>query len=496
MPWIDVSVVVMVAIVSGVAFWAMHRALVDDAYITLVYARNLAEHGHWGLLLDRTSNTATSPLNVVVLAAFAAFTGDAVRGLGVVYVLNGAALAVGLLLMGRSTGLGRRLALIAGPLLALNPLLVSTAGLETMLAVTALVFLLWASAGERAWLVGALTGVTVLLRLDLVVVAVVVLLLRRHLWRRLHWVVLVAAAVALPWFAFSWFALGSAVPDTLLIKTLGTWGNYPTGLVTKYFRPYPLGVIGTLAPAVLGVVAVLTWTLWRRYLPGPDRAVVPIAGATALAYYLTFVFLGVYPFFWYYGVPIAGLALAASAGLATLTLQRDKRLRFVAAGLALAAAFVPTAVAWTSALDRHVPLQIALVKGNWAETWQYTKIGRELPQVVGHRTPVQSPGEIGTILYFCRCELIDRFSDRGQLAEAIDGVRGSSILGRLNYLWLDTTQLQPTPVRYVLQWRPGPDLSGRGWNVYSLTGHRRHQGHIALLRPNGETVPFHGPLTP
>ena len=63
----------VVAIVGwGAAFAALslyalsfRDTYVDDAYITLQYARNLAEHGTWGFFPDRATNTATSPLNVV-----------------------------------------------------------------------------------------------------------------------------------------------------------------------------------------------------------------------------------------------------------------------------------------------------------------------------------------------------------------------------------------------------------------------------------------------
>ena len=56
------------ALIGAVMFYVAHRGLVDDAYITLSYARNVAEHLHWGMIPAEESNTATSPLNVVLLA--------------------------------------------------------------------------------------------------------------------------------------------------------------------------------------------------------------------------------------------------------------------------------------------------------------------------------------------------------------------------------------------------------------------------------------------
>src|SRR5207244_8503652 len=49
-------------------FLVIKDSLTDDAYITLAYAKNLALHLHWGLIPQEVGNSATSPLNVVVLA--------------------------------------------------------------------------------------------------------------------------------------------------------------------------------------------------------------------------------------------------------------------------------------------------------------------------------------------------------------------------------------------------------------------------------------------
>src|SRR5215210_2254842 len=51
------------AIVSGLMFWAVHYSLVDDAYITMAYAKQLAYHGNWAMVPDYSANSATSPLN-------------------------------------------------------------------------------------------------------------------------------------------------------------------------------------------------------------------------------------------------------------------------------------------------------------------------------------------------------------------------------------------------------------------------------------------------
>ncbi len=55
-------------------FLLVRGSLIDDSYITLAYAKNLALHLHWGLIPQEFSNSATSPLNVALLGALSALT--------------------------------------------------------------------------------------------------------------------------------------------------------------------------------------------------------------------------------------------------------------------------------------------------------------------------------------------------------------------------------------------------------------------------------------
>src|SRR5882724_8946587 len=72
------------------AFWAaalgaiavylslFRGALIDDAYITLQWARTLADSGTWGFYPGLTANSQTSPLNALLLAGLYAVIGDPV----------------------------------------------------------------------------------------------------------------------------------------------------------------------------------------------------------------------------------------------------------------------------------------------------------------------------------------------------------------------------------------------------------------------------------
>ena len=69
-----------------------------------------------------------------------------------------------------------------------------------------------------------------------------------------------ALAVALPWWAFSWYHFGSAVPTTLVIKTLQkSFGDatFANGLWKMWQAGMTLPLALALVPAAVGLVTVL-----------------------------------------------------------------------------------------------------------------------------------------------------------------------------------------------------------------------------------------------
>ena len=469
----------LTAIGSTFLYWLVHRALIDDSYITLTYARTLADHGQWGMLPGHQADSATSPLNVLLLGGLTMIFGNPVVALGVLYVLTCVALALALRGLGHTLGLGYRVAAFGTPLLVASPLLASTIGLETMMVVTAMTFLAWACARGDATMAGLVAGVLLWLRLDTVVVAGILVLGTPLLWRRLIRVGALAVAVVLPWLVFSWLALGSAIPDTLLIKQGEPWGNFVTALQDRYEQPYPWAVTGVFVIGGIGLLAALTWPAWRRRGVGAS-AVVPALTLAGAAYFVLMWQLNVPPFFWYYAPTFAALTLVAVIGLATLSGRQfgaEVRAGATTIGCAL---IVLSLVPWWTGASTAAPLREMPIHGNWALPGQYAKIGRELHNIVGD-TPVRSPGEVGALAYFCRCTIVDRFSDRASLIPSIEQARKDSWLYRLNYDGLDVRTLDPIEPGYWLVWRPGPDPSGRGWNTTGIVGGPRAHGHIALL---------------
>lgn len=389
-------------VLAAVALVAVtSRALGDDSWITLSYARSLAEHGHWGLLPGRTANTATSPLNVWLLAAGLAMSGRPAVAVGV-------ALAVALALVGWwAAGLARilrvspALPFVLLGLLVTSPLLVSTVGMETYLGAAVVVGLARSAVSDRWVAVGVLTGVAVLVRPDLAVPAVVLVGLLAPAAR---WVAAgaLAALVALPWHVWSWFELGGFLPDTFAFKTVrgpGPRFDMATSVVTYYGDRMP----GTTAITALLVLGGATCAgCHARIRSSTDRVVVAAMGAGA-AHWAALWALGAYPQPWYFGPLVIGAALAVSVSVAALAGRR-----LISVGVPVV---VYCLVAGVSAGAGGLPWATASMNSNWAHPAEYARIGSELRPLVGTRT-VASPGEIGELAYFCRCAILDQFSDR------------------------------------------------------------------------------------
>jgi hypothetical protein len=481
------TMLLLLATVVGACliFWAVHEALADDAYITLTYGRTLGLHGEWGLVPGYPSNTATSPLNVLLLGLLVSVVREPLVALGVLYVLTCLTTAVGLRGLGRDLGLGLRVAVIGTPLLLANPLLASSIGLETTMVVAALVHLTWAAVRRDAVRFGLVAGVLMWLRLDTVVIVAAVFAMTPALWRRWYLAAGLAAAVLLPWLLFSWLVLGSAIPDTLVIKQAGGWGNFLTDPYTRYAVRFPLASLAVTVIAAIGLVTALSWPRWRLSSRAGSSVVLALLAA-GTAYVLTIAALGVPPFFWYYGPTVAALTICAAIGAAHLVAADQVTLRRIGAVTA-AVAGVVLAASWAHDLTKWAPLRAMPIHGNWGYPDEYARIGAELGEKVGD-TVVQSPGEVGGLIYHCECVLSDRFSERAQILDDIEERTQSSWLMRLNYLFLDSEEVEPMDAELRLRWARGPDRSGRGWDLHGLEGSKREHGHLQLIPFDGSRL--------
>lgn len=457
-------------------FLLIRTSIVDDAYITLSYARNFGLHLHWGLTPGHTANTATSPLNVLVQGLLTTVTRQPVVALGVLFILSHMTMAFGLLRVTRILRLPAWSALLGSALVVFNPLLNSAVGLEIALSGAVLAILLMATVEARPVLFGAFAGLLVLTRVDLVIFAIVLFLgfsRLRHAWWK---IVLASIAVALPWFTWSWVVLGSAVPDTLLIKASLSAGN-PDWAFAKgpfnMFRGFPALAILSFVPAVLGVVAlVCCFAAWFRnrtvVASRPGFRPVVLLGLAGVLHYAMYSVLKAPLFHWYYSWTIISLTylLSLSVGLFAAHAHDLAKNRWLPGQVVVA--IVAVLVVGQAGYDLHhgIPWKQAAYNGNAALPAEYAAVGIGIrPLVGGH--PVRSPGEVGTIAYFCECELLDELSDRGiavsilKQQEQRSGAITRALLD-LNFLFLDKN-IEPTKVEYAVVYTKEPPATGPYW---------------------------------
>ncbi|MDQ4092704.1 MAG: hypothetical protein M3143_04615 [Actinomycetota bacterium] len=467
----DVVAAVAGAMAGGLLFLLTHRSLIDDAYITLTYARNVAFHLHWGLIEQQTSNTATSPLNVWLLAVVTMLVREPVVAVGVILMVTSAATAVWSARIARQTGVSWIAPVLTVVALLVSPLLGSTIGLETFMAASLVVGLAHYAVLGRPVAAGVISGLLVLTRPDLVVFSVVAVLGVAALRRWMPVVIAVAILVALPWHLISWVLLGSALPDTFLLKTRGGRWDDSYNLATGwqlYGQAYPAATVLAAGPAVLGLLCLLAWgtPALRRAVPN-GLAVPVVTGVGGLAHLAAFAALGTSPYHWYYGPSVAGLTCCAAFTAAALLGAAPRSLGVVAAApLAILAVFSAG-----FALGRGVPWTVAPITTNWALPGQYARVGADLAANVEDQT-ISGPGEIGTLVYFCDCPIADAFSDRGVMNAVIrHREREAGPLERrllqLNYRYLDRDSLPARPDR-ILRYDGAQRADGPGqWDTVS-----------------------------
>jgi Predicted protease of the Abi (CAAX) family len=445
------------AVAAIAAFLLVHDALIDDAHITVSYGRNLGLHLHWGLIRDEVANSATSALNVLLLGAITAVVRDGVVAVGVLFVASIVVATVWLRTLARQLELSRWFPVLAVGLLLVNPLMLSTVGLEPYLCAALVAGLLRYGTADRPVAFGLVGGLAVLARPDLGVLVAGIALVLPGVRRRLLRTAAVALAVVLPWCVFSWFALGSAVPDTLVIKAgSARWGGHEfwTGPLL-YYGYMPRAALMAFLPALAGVLVLLVVLVSRvraRWVPWQHAAAA--VGLGGIAHYGVYGLLHTSPYHWYYAPLIVGGTLSAAVAVASLRGWR-----------ALAPVVFAVLLAGGSLaidLGHGLPWQRAVIQTNWASPAQYERIGKDIAAAMPGAT-IESPGEIGTIAYYCECPIVDQFSDRGRVIAVLNEKEKNAgwlvrFLIRLNYANLDRSE-RPRPVdaRLVYQSALLPD---------------------------------------
>jgi hypothetical protein len=495
-------------------FQLFRETLIDDTFITLQYARTLRDHGVWGFFPWEVTNTATSPLNVVLTAAVGFGVHDLVQAALTLATLEALALLALLLLVSKRITSGYAFGAISFLAVIGNPLLLSTIGLEPLLYITVLVACVFAFLVQHYTSLAVLLALLTLTRPDGVLlfpIIVIAALLRHRASGKLlpglpreettrKWhahlrlvtrLCLVYALCLAPWYLFSWIYLGSLVPNTFLIKLgqRGTWSgfNFSHGALL-YFLRYPRE---TLFALLLMPFACLCLTI--RNSQAALAAALLFAFSTT--YFVAYAILAVPPYHWYFiPVVIPGVILGV-LGLFTAIEQLSDAQHSFTRGVAM---ILPPAVVLSGLiyllLGRGDSLTQAPIHTNWATHQQYREIGLWLRDHVEadanvrvNGDNVQDSGEIGTIAFYAQRRLADVFSCRlanHRIVEEAGQMRGlHGAIMRANFYWLraDTACV---PAKYELHMGSHPASAKvvlpdvmKSWEISS---HWVRDGRIAL----------------
>jgi len=467
------------AILSGFLVWYVGlfgHALIDDAFITLTYVKTLTSTGTWGFYPSHLANTATSPLNVLLLSLISllagSITGSPVWLAAACFITMAVALdRTSLRLFGR-----RWLGWMATAAFVFNPWLLSTLGLESIFLSTLLVVCLYlTTVGKWHWLAFCL-GLLSITRADGLLFTVVFLLHLPKSQIRFRFIAILLGTLA-PWYLFSWIHLGSLVPDSLIIRVTQTsWHGaaFFSGLQV-YVRRYPAETL--LSFAYLALLPTLAIRQVR------NQRMMPLVLTLGVSHFLAYSLLRVPPYHWYYAPECAATILFGMLALGALVRgEPAPRLRPILTAVIVIMMALPLAgMSWLLARDHFNVAQMP-IHTNLATEAEYRRIGLQLSRRIDAQS-VLVKGEIGTLGYYCSCELLDPFSDRRWLTagvhEAASAGGISAALYRVNFLFLRpdpgfapyayilTVRSDPQATRYpyVEAWQASTSWSPMSWIV-------------------------------
>jgi len=256
--YLDVAVIASLGVGLRLAFWAYTGRIWEDALITIAHARNaiagLGLTHHQG---EPPTHGFTSALSVLI-----PLVGEAISRDGGLVMLRLASLVALVVAIVAADALGRRLSLDRWPRLLVmgylavdaNHILYGMSGMETEVAVAALLVSAWAFTAGSRW-AGVTLGVALLARPDFILwagIIVIHLVIRDR--RRLGWMLVGSAAIVGPWVWFTTAYYGSPVPQTIVAKAIA-FTSVPSGSSLEAWAEWVPAQIGSHVPAVLRTFA-------------------------------------------------------------------------------------------------------------------------------------------------------------------------------------------------------------------------------------------------
>ncbi len=247
----------------------------DDGYIHIQYARNIVEHGEYSFNPGEVSFGTTSPLWVMVQAAFATFVGTGENLIVTSRIMSwlcGFLSIAAMFFLARMLGLGVLMSFCASLVLASHTWFVrwTALSMETSAAVLAIIAVGIVSvkafdSRRHAALLGFFMALSALVRPEAyllfpVYIGVVILRGRRNDAGCVARTVVMSALLLGPWLVFAKYHIGRFLPNTAGAKSGGLILD-PTTFIKKFL---PIVKIVGSAEGVLALIVVATLVLCAR----------------------------------------------------------------------------------------------------------------------------------------------------------------------------------------------------------------------------------------
>ena len=263
----DIIVLVFVVLLAIVVRCAFLEFTIDDAYITLRYAENIARGNGFVYNPGEHVYGTTTPLLTFILAAFSRMTQHALLAGKILNILADAAVAVMLFGFAGRFGGSRWVGYLAALLYGLNPIPIkwSASGMETGLYIFLICLSFWQYERQRfraAYIFAALATLT---RIDGALIFGVLLTAdivhrRRGLWTD----AVIGAFPLLLWAGFALLYFGSPIPHSAWAKRITYGGHAPLEAFGEILRKllFRHGAYSAIAaiPAFIGMF----WITVRR----------------------------------------------------------------------------------------------------------------------------------------------------------------------------------------------------------------------------------------
>ncbi|MBN1475142.1 hypothetical protein JXA47_00160 [Candidatus Sumerlaeota bacterium] len=216
---VSLLVALVLAVITGVWWYGPHP--LDDAFITYRCARHFAMGEGLVFNTGEPVQGFTSPLFTLALGLIGSL-GAPIPAAGLVIAALAGLATLALIIVGGRLAGDELSGWLAALLVSLQLLWVAlfVGGMETTLFSGVVLATLLVVAAERWRWVGALVGVSLLIRPEgaLLGIAALATVLWRAGWRTALREAVIAAVIPLPWLVFAWLQFGTPVPQSVSAK--------------------------------------------------------------------------------------------------------------------------------------------------------------------------------------------------------------------------------------------------------------------------------------